>query len=432
MKRKAEKPIVSRASAKPKAATVTTQTLRGAAQLAVDAVVQTSALAGAVHGGIQRVATLGVLGSSHAPGGIAGWVYNAVGGVTKVVGHSLDALLRCLPENAEAPPRSRRAAALISALNGVLGDHLHASRNPLVIQMHLQRQGFPMALDRPLSAGNLAQGRRKVAVLIHGLCMNSMQWQPLPTIDDKENSTSDPNMIANPSPIELLLDKCDYSVLHLNYNSGRHIGDNAAELNVLLDQLLKAWPAPIDELLLVGHSMGGLLARSACHQAEMSEAAWLKAVDKLICLGSPHHGAPLERAGQGVDQLLSAIPLVAPFARLGKIRSAGITDLRHGSLLMAEGDRFASKSLPALLPTPSSIKLYVMAASRSKPAEPASKRLRSDGLVPVTSALGEHRSEERSLRVPASRQAVLLGLHHLELMHHPSAMEQLSRWLSGD
>ena len=77
--------------------------------------------------------------------------------------------------------------------------------------------------------------------------------------------------------------------------------------------------------------MGGLVARSASHQAAAG-AAWPRQLRDLVFLGTPHLGAPLERRGRGVD-LLSAPPHARALALLGRTRSAGITDLRHGALL---------------------------------------------------------------------------------------------------
>ncbi len=127
--------------------------------------------------------------------------------------------------------------------------------------------------------------------------------------------------------------------LYLHYNSGRHVSQNGRAFAALLQQLVERWPVPVDELLIVGHSMGGLVARSACHHGATAGQGWRKHLKKLVCLGTPHHGAPLERGGRWIDMLLGLSPYVAPFARLGKARSAGITDLRFGNLQDADWDR---------------------------------------------------------------------------------------------
>nr|WP_225444856.1 alpha/beta fold hydrolase [Pseudomarimonas arenosa] len=220
-----------------------------------------------------------------------------------------------------------------------------------------------------------------------------------------------------------MLTELGYCSLHLHYNSGRSIAGNAADLAEMLERLVKKWPGQIDSIVLIGHSMGGLVARGACALAEQTGQGWLSRTHKLVCLGSPHQGAPLERAGHGLEQLLAALPLVAPFARLARLRSAGITDLRHGSLQSATDG-------PTVLQPPAGLHLYLLAASRSlQPAVASRRRPRSDGLVPVASALGEHRQRARSLAVPASRKALLYGMHHLQILYHPTVSEQVRGWL---
>ena len=61
-----------------------------------------------------------------------------------------------------------------------------------------------------------------------------------------------------------LADELGYTALYLNYNSGRHISCNGQQLSKLLNQLAKAWPVPVNEITLLGHSMGCLLYTSRC------------------------------------------------------------------------------------------------------------------------------------------------------------------------
>ncbi|UUZ51461.1 GPI inositol-deacylase [Massilia sp. B-10] len=97
--------------------------------------------------------------------------------------------------------------------------------------------------------------------------------------------------------------------------------------------MIDNWPVAVDELLIVAHSMGGLVARSACHAAQEEGHSWPGLLRKMAFLGTPHHGAPLERGGNWVHLVTDLSAYSAPFSRLAKIRSAGITDLRHGSVL---------------------------------------------------------------------------------------------------
>jgi pimeloyl-ACP methyl ester carboxylesterase len=186
---------------------------------------------------------------------------------------------------------------------------------------------------------------------------------------------------------------------------------------------------PIEELVIIGHSMGGLVARSACHHAIQSQQAWVKRLTKLITLGSPHAGSPLERAGRGVDLLLGISPYTAPFARLGLVRSAGIQDLRHGAVTPA-----------AELPIwPKHAKLYMLACTKQKPAEQKRdlsepvKRLIGDGLVPVKSALAQEEKPSLGLpmKIPASRQALVYETDHFQMLCSQEVADHLRRWLNA-
>jgi pimeloyl-ACP methyl ester carboxylesterase len=224
-----------------------------------------------------------------------------------------------------------------------------------------------------------------------------------------------------------------YSSVDLHYNSGRHISTNGREFAELLKTLVGKWPVPVEALAIVAHSMGGLVTRSACHYGAIAGHDWLRHLRKIVFLATPHHGAPLERGGSWVDVILGASPYSAPFARLGKIRSAGITDLRHGNLLDEdwEGrDRFErSDHRPRWVPLPEGVLCYALAASKGKRAGSLGDRLLGDGLVPVNSALGRHEEPGLSLPIPESRQWIGYGMNHLELLHQPVVFEQLKGWL---
>jgi alpha-beta hydrolase superfamily lysophospholipase len=220
----------------------------------------------------------------------------------------------------------------------------------------------------------------------------------------------------------------------LHYNSGRHVSDNGDAFAQLLEQLVAAWPVPVTDLSIVAHSMGGLVARSACHAADQHGLQWRRSLRRLVCLGTPHHGAPLERGGRLVDAALQLSPYVAPFARLGQARSAGITDLRFGNLQHADGagrDRHAQRvddRVPT--PLPSGVEVFLLAATRAAKAGGAPAALPGDGLVPVASALGQHPDPRHALQVPADHQRVLAGLNHWDLLGRRVVYAQLRRWLA--
>jgi pimeloyl-ACP methyl ester carboxylesterase len=221
--------------------------------------------------------------------------------------------------------------------------------------------------------------------------------------------------------------------VYLHYNSGRHVSQNGREFAGLLEQLVASWPVPVDELVIVGHSMGGLVARSACHQAAQAQQRWLAALTKLVFLGTPHHGAPLERGGQVFDMLLGLSPYVAPFARLGKARSAGITDLRFGNLQDADWqgrDRHAQRRDDRRpTPLPDGVDAYVVAATNSESARGLHSALLGDGLVPPASALGEHRDPALALTLPKAHRQVVTSSSHWDLLSRDDVYAQMRHWL---
>ena len=276
----------------------------------------------------------------------------------------------------------------MAALNGVLGDYLVASENPLAIPMSLRRYGRSLALETQALAAAIPQGGGKLAVLVHGLCLNDLQW-------NREGHDHG----------AVLARELGYTPLYLHYNSGLHTSTNGRALSGLLEALLEQWPHRVEELVIIAHSMGGLVARSACHYAAAAGHDWPRLLRKLAFLGTPHQGAPLERGGNWIDVILGATPYAAPFARLGKLRSAGITDLRHGNVLDEhwEGrDRFArARDDRQSVPLPDGVRSYAIAATTGKKAGDIRGRVLGDGLVPVSSALGLNEDSHRSLRFPS-------------------------------
>ena len=408
--------------------------LRGLSRLTIDAIAGLTHMVEALHHNIAR--TPGVFGDSLPvpKTGVTRLVYCSIRGVTGLVGSGIDGVLaRLVPLLGERRPSSpsRAREAVLAALNGEVGDHLADTRNPLAIAMRLRRDGQPLQLENQALAAAIPQATGKLLVLVHGLCMNDLQWTP-----EGSRSRREPDASVEPdaSPVSILARDLGYTAVYLHYNSGRHVSTNGREFADLLETLAEHWPVPLEELAIVAHSMGGLVARSACHYAALADHAWLRLLKDLVFVATPHLGAPLERGGNWVDIILGVSPYTAPFARLGKIRSAGIADLRYGNLLDEdwEGrDRFARSGEPQrAVPLPEGVRCYAIAATTGKQAGDLGDRVLGDGLVPVASELGRHDEPGLSLPIPASRQWVGYGMNHLELLSDPSVCEQLRRWLT--
>ena len=383
--------------------------VRGAARLAVDATQGLTALVEAMHA---RIKSPPGLRGGEKTNGITGLVYRTVHGVTELVGGGLDALLGMLaplltPTAHGTPASSWEREAVLAALNGVLGDHLEATANPLATTMGFRSCGQALALQGPALRQALPQGNGRLLVLMHGLCMNDLQWSR----DGQDHGAA-------------LAREAGYTPVYLRYNTGRAVHVNGAEFAALMEQLLAVWPHALQRVVLLCHSMGGLVARSALHQGALAGQRWVQRVDDAVFLGTPHHGAPLERAGHGLDIVLSAAPYAAPLARLGRVRSAGITDLRHGQLLA--GPRGAK---PEPVPLPEQPRCFAVAASTDQKADGLKGRLLGDGLVQLDSALGRHRDPARRLHFAADRQLQLQGFNHMQLLSNPEVCETLLRWL---
>jgi pimeloyl-ACP methyl ester carboxylesterase len=395
--------------------------LHGLLRLAADATVSVTDIVEAMHA---ELAFPSVLTSPRPSGtrfGLPALAYSAVRSVAWVAGQGIDlamprlATLAGPPEPEPGPTRD----ALVSVLNGVVGDHLADTGNPLAIAMHLRRCGAPLTLRRESLSGRIDAPSGRVAVLIHGLCGHEAQW-----------SRSETSYAAG------LERDFGYAVLHLRYNSGLHVSSNGEALASLLEELVREWPVDLDELLLVGHSMGGLVARSAAHSACERGLEWKARLRRMAFLGSPHHGAPLERGGQWFEQLVASAPFASPLARLGRLRSAGITDLRHGSVAKEDWqgrDRFEpTGDRRRAVPLPDGVDcLAVAATAGSRPGDARDRLLVGDGLVPVVSALGRHRDPDHDLGFSESRAVVVPRASHMALLGEPRVWETLSNWLSA-
>jgi pimeloyl-ACP methyl ester carboxylesterase len=391
--------------------------LRGLNRLTIDGIAGIVDLVEAMHYNIASVPGILAKPKQGRTTGITGLVYRGIRGVIGLVGHGLDKLLArlepLLGERSTWPGRE----ALLAALNGVLGDYLAASNNPLAITMALRRGGIALPGERAPLAAAIPQAGGKLVVLLHGLCMNDLQW-----------------MRKRHDHGAALARDLAYTPVYLHYNSGLHISTNGRAFAELLETLVQCRPVPLTELVLIGHSMGGLVARSACHYGARARHEWLRRVDKLVFLGTPHHGAPLERGGNWVDMLLGSSAYSAPLARLGKIRSAGITDLRFGNLLDEDWnkrDRFERSGDPrAAVPLPEGVACYAIAATTGKTAGDLTDKLIGDGIVPLASALGRHTNPRLALNFDESRQWVARGINHLDLLSRPEVYAQIKQWLA--
>jgi PGAP1-like protein len=254
-----------------------------------------------------------------------------------------------------------------------------------------------------------------VLLLVHGSSMSDVHWSRMGH--------------SHGAALERDL---GYSGVYLRYNSGLHVSTNGRALAGLIEKLIASWPVPVEQLDIVSHSMGGLISRSACHAAAAAGHSWPALLRKMIFLGTPHHGTHLEQRGNWVDAALGMTQYSAPFAKLGKIRSAGVTDLRFGSVLdedWQDRDRFAwGSDRRRPVPLPAGVDCYAIGAIRARQVGSANP-FAGDGLVPLASALGRHPKPGMDLGFPPSRQWVAAGMSHLGLLSHRDVYAVILDWL---
>jgi len=268
---------------------------------------------------------------------------------------------------------------------------------------------------KALAESSFSPGRR-LLILVHGLSMNDREWT-----SHQHNHR------------EALAENNDYTPVYVLYNSGRNVSTNGRELCNQLTGLLDTWPVPVDSITFIGFSMGGLLARSAIHIAKEEGHAWLGKVDKAAYVGTPHHGAVMERGGYWLQKSLTYSPYTAPLSALGRIRSAGITDLRHGNVSDDDWQHHDEHedNTDRRRPTPlaGGIKHYAIAATLSKRSGERIGKLLGDGLVHPSSATGRHKDRDFNLAFPEGHTKILYNLGHLAMLHDSRVLDQLREWL---
>ncbi|MDP1687573.1 triacylglycerol lipase, partial [Hydrogenophaga sp.] len=264
--------------------------LQAAVRLATQATTGVIGIAEGVHQSVRRKMGMSAGTEPDRTGGLTGQIYRGIRGVTAMVGHGLDGalstLLPLLDDPATHPEPSPGREAVLAALNGVMGDRLLAQNNPLAQRMELRLAGLALPMERPAPLRErLAGASPHLLLMLHGLCMNDTQW--LRTGHDHG---------------AFLAQALGCTPVYVRYNSGLHTSLNGRELAGQLERLVAQWPT-LESITVLGHSMGGLLARAAVFYGRQMGHRWPAQLKHLVFLGMPHHGAPLERAGHGVDVL---------------------------------------------------------------------------------------------------------------------------------
>ncbi len=357
---------------------------------------------------------------------IAGGVYWGLRSLMELAGDAADWALIPLEQTppAEEQPLPASLDLALSALNGFVGDHLERSGNALRTRMEFRHEGRTVALDAETLRRTYPGAGRKLAVFVHGLSCNEQSWRLYAeeTYGDRETTYG-----------SLLEQALGYTPLYLRYNSGLHVSENGALLAETMEELVNAWPVAVDEIVLVGHSMGGLVARSACHQGKQRRNGWIGPVRHIFCLGTPHLGAPLEKLGNVMGWALNVSDLTRPIANIVNGRSDGIKDLRFGYLVEED---WRGRDANALLEDnrhdipflDSAAHYFVAATVTQSPSDPLGFIL-GDMLVRFPSAVGRGVQPARHVSFRAVNKSHLGMTTHLRLLNHPAVYDQIRFWL---
>jgi len=315
---------------------------------------------------------------------------------------------------------SRRGRAAVSALNGFIGDALEKQGNALAIPMAVRCNGVDVPCDRDGLRRAFRRPTHRLAVFLHGLSETEERWRR-------------PRRGRLEFGAQLRRD-FGLTPVYIRYNSGLHISENGRRLGELLESLVDSWPVAVEEMVLVGHSMGGLVARSACHAARTDGRRWPSTVRHLVALGSPHTGVPLEKSVHAAAWALRALPETSSLARILDMRSAGIRDLRFGYLVdddwrgedpgrLMHDHRSDVPSLPGCVQT-------FITATLTRDSRHPLGWLGGDLLVRTESAAG-HRADG-SVVVPADEVVHVGAVSHFDLLDHPLVYAHIRQTLARD
>jgi pimeloyl-ACP methyl ester carboxylesterase len=328
------------------------------------------------------------------------------------------AVARSAHDEGPALAQSARGSLALAALNAYIGDALVAGNSPLALAMTVRHRGADLPLEPEALSHALPDAGARVAIFVHGLGETDASWRLRADAQ-------------RPGYGACLARDLGHTPLELRYNTGLHISDNGRALAALLQELHEAWPVAIEEIVIVGHSMGGLVARSACHYGSVEEHAWPSAVRHVFCLGSPHLGAPLEKGVNALGWALGRVPETRPLANLLGVRSAGIKDLRYGACVEedwcdCDPDELLTDRCHDVPLLPGARFYFVAATLTRRPGDPVGAVL-GDLLVRVPSASGEGRRRKVGFAIEDGHH--LGGLTHFDLLNHPAVYDQIRAWI---
>jgi pimeloyl-ACP methyl ester carboxylesterase len=324
----------------------------------------------------------------------------------------------------DGPPVGSRArgSLVLGALNGFYGNHLVAQRNDLALTMEIRRSEAFIPADPEALRRAFPDATSRIVLFVHGLCETDAAWR----ITARGADRTDRRTYG-----ERLQDELSFTPVYLRYNTGLHVSENGRALATLLEALVRSWPVSVEELVLVGHSMGGLVARSACHYGEQDGLSFTDAIRHVFCLGTPHLGADLEKGANVLSWALSRLPETRAMANLINTRSVGIKDLRFGSCVEedwcdCDPDEYLRDRCHEVPFLPDA-RYYFIGSNLYRGRFGT---LLGDLLVRMPSASGRGNGSGRRIPFEVDNGHELSGLNHFDLLNHPAVYEQLRAWIT--
>ncbi len=324
---------------------------------------------------------------------------------------------------------SRFGRGAQAAINGLIGDRLEEGGSALAMAMALRKPGRDVPIMREALAREYRQPTSRLVLFLHGLCEAEEGWW----LGTRSDPDREPDGGETPPRTygARLGDDLGFTALYLRYNSGLHISENGRRLSWLLEDLVREWPVEVTEVALVGHSMGGLVARSACHEADEADRRWIRMVEHVVCLAAPNTGSWLEKAVNVGGWWMRKLPEARPFADFLELRSAGIRDLRFGYLRDEDWvdrdphERLQNHSLPQN-PIPGIAYHFVSGGLTAGEQHPVATVF-GDVLVRRESAGGPLTASGE----PAGDNRHIQGASHFQLLNDPRVYEHLVEWLGS-
>lgn len=350
--------------------------------------------------GVGRLATRAQSPSfgERAHRGIASAVYAGVGGGLRLASTGLDRVAATgRGPHLESTPEGRFVS---SAVNGLIGDRLLRERPQMAIPMAVRHAGADVDPTPAGLGAAFPEASGRLVVFLHGLCENESYWQ---RHRDRTGTTYAEELAGR-----------GWTPLMLRANTGLPLRENGAALTGLMQQVVEAWPVPVERIALVGHSMGGLVIRAAGAVTADVEEPWSSKVSDVVTLGTPHLGAPIAWGIGHGSRGLGVLPETAAFGRLLDWRSAGVHDLVAG----------LTEDVP---PLPHARYRLVAATLTESQRHPVG-HLVGDLLVRPGSAYGRDR-RGRSL-FPDADVLHVGRTDHFGLLNHPQVHTALLEWLA--